>query len=424
MHHKVAVAFILLSLIAVSCSPVVYSTEASMQRQVYLEPSYQIYIDDYNLGTAAGNFSTTFKLSSSYNIHSIRAYSPDNQSLQVTGMLDYSTRLFTVTVQAGELSSFRLVTILHATTIKSSNYTTPINFYPSINGSIAATTTVYMPLESELLAINDSTITSTVVGGRTILSGAIQTSPNATTFNNVTYNGTFSLVELQSLDRVFEVTSAGIHVSENFEFINVATAKAENATFTVPSGAANLRAYDSIGNLVTSINGDEMTVKFHSKINIGELAAFTLEYDLSASSISVSGNTISVSGNLLPDWCNYLVSELNLSIIMPEGSSNAVATDGVVNTSNGELFASYSGLIISPHFNKPYSLSFSYAAVAAPISWALILVIVLVIAVAAYVAYTILRRPKAVATVQTQTASSKKTPPPSKQPQQKQPSKK
>lgn len=417
MHNKVAVAFILLSLIAVSCAPVVNSAEASMQRQVYLEPSYQVYIDDYSLGAPAGNYSSVFKLSSSYNIHSIRAFSPDNQSLQVTGMLDYATHLFTVTVHAGELSSFRLVTILHATTIKSENYTTPINFYPSINGSIAATTTVYMPLESTLLAVNDSSITSSVVGNRTLLTGATITTPNATTFNNVTYNGTFNLVELQSLERVFKVTSAGIGVSENLEFINVASTRAENVTITIPTGATNLRAFDSIGNLATSVNGTEMTIKFHSKINIGELAAFTLYYDLPASSLSVSGNAISVAGNLLPDWCDFLVSQLNLSIIMPEGSSNAVATDGVVNASDGKLVASYSAVILSPQFNKPYSLTFSYSPVSS-ISWALILVAVLVIAVAAYVAYTVLRRPKAAAT-KPQAEQSKNPAPPSKQPQQK-----
>ncbi len=420
MHHRTAAAFVLLSLMVASCVPFVSSTESTMQRYVYLEPGYQIYVDDYSLEAPAGNFTISFKMSSIYYLYSVRAYGPDNQSLSISGNWSSTDSHFDVTVLAGDLTSFRVITILHGTTVYASNYSTPINFFPSVNASLSATTTVCLPVGSELLAFNETGISSLTIDGKTFLSGSIQTTPGAFTYSNVTYNGKFDLVALQSFDRVFEVSASGIHVSEHFKFMNVGNVKVENVTFEVPAGATNLHAYDLIGDLPVTFGVSNYTVTLHARILTGELATFTLEYGLPSSSISISGNTISLSGNLLPEWCNLLVRQLNLSIIMPDGSSNAVAQGGTVNTSGGKLVASFSNVSLSPFFNDPYSLSFSYSPVSS-ISWGVILVVLLIVAAVAYLAYRIFRRPKAApAAVPTPDPASARPPPPPQKPWKKQ----
>jgi len=416
-----------------SLAPSVSSTDATVQRYVYLEPGYQIYIDDYSLAAPAGNFTIDFKMGSVFYLYSVRALGPDNQSLSISGNWSSTDNSFTVIVQAGELTSFRVITILHGTTIYSSNsttlisnYSTPVNFFPSVNASLSATTTVRLPYGAELLAFNETGISSSVIDGMTVLSGSIQTTPSSHYYSNVTYNGTFDLLAIQSLDRTFEVYATGVHVSESFKFMNVGNVKSESVTLALPAGATSLRAYDLIGNLPMTFGTNNVTIGFHARILTGEFAVFTLEYDLPQSSITISGNTISLSGNLLPDWCNFLARQVNLSVVMPEGSSNAVAQGGAVNTSDGRLVASFSNLSLSQFFNAGYSLSFSYSPVSS-IGWGVILVVIIVIAAAAYLAYRIFRRPKGVPAAEsasTQAPPHARQPPPPQKPSKGQPGKK
>jgi len=112
LHHRTLAALVMLSLIVTSFAPSVSSTDAAVQRYVYLEPGYQIYIDDYSLPAPAGNFTIDFKLGSLYNLYSVRASGPENQTLGVSGKWMQNSSTFTVTVQAGELTQFRVMTTL------------------------------------------------------------------------------------------------------------------------------------------------------------------------------------------------------------------------------------------------------------------------------------------------------------------------
>jgi len=391
LHHRTLAALVMLSLIFTSFTPSVSSTDAAVQRYVYLEPGYQIYIDDYSLPAPAGNFTISFNLGSLYYLYSVRAFGPENQALGISGNWTQESSTFKVTVQAGELTNFKVITTLIGTTTYSSNYTTPINFFPSINASLSATTTVRLPAGAELLEFNETGVSQSTIDGVILLSGSIQTTPGAHYYSNVTYNGTFDLLAIQSLERTIEVHAAGEHVRESFKLINVGNVKATSVTLGIPEGATNLRAYDLIGNLPMTFGDDNVTIAFHARILTGEFAAFTLEYDLPQSSISMSGNTISVSGSLLPEWCNFLVRQLNLTVVMPEGSSNAVVQGGTVNTSGGKTIASFSNVSLTPFFNADYSLSFSYSPVAT-MSWGAAIAVIIVVAVAAYLAYLAFRR--------------------------------
>jgi hypothetical protein len=401
-----------------SLAPSVSSTDATVQRYVYLEPGYQIYIDDYSLAAPAGNFTIDFKMGSVFYLYSVRALGPDNQSLSISGNWSSTDNSFTVIVQAGELTSFRVITILHGTTIYSSNsttlisnYSTPVNFFPSVNASLSATTTVRLPYGAELLAFNETGISSSVIDGMTVLSGSIQTTPSSHYYSNVTYNGTFDLLAIQSLDRTFEVYATGVHVSESFKFMNVGNVKSESVTLALPAGATSLRAYDLIGNLPMTFGTNNVTI------------ASTQGYSPASSPSSHLSTTCRSPLSRLAATRSPSRQPAARLVQLPRPPGEPLGRDAggqlersgagrAVNTSDGRLVASFSNMSLTLSFNHDYSLSFSYSPVSS-IGWGVILVVIIVIAAAAYLAYRIFRRPKGAPAAESVPAQA---PPPARQP--------
>ena len=381
-------------LLAPSFGAVASQEEGTITRTVYIEPMYQIYIDEVTM-PASSNYTLSFKLASLSNVYTITAFGPQNQSLNTTGFWNQTPNVLNVIVNTQGFSSFRLVTILRGTTLWTTNFTTPINYYPIVNGTPHASSTIYLPQGIELLSYSLGNFTNSTIGGKAAFTGSDQLAPNTIAAGNISYNGSFSLVEGQTLYRVIKFTSSSMLVEETFKVSNLINARVYSINLNIPQNASNMRIYDSLGDMTFNDTGQQITLDLRTRLLPGELAEFTMAYSLPLSGYlqSVGGKNI-VSGNLLPEWCNVLVKQANLSIIMPAGSTDAQVQGGTIIDKNGTLIASISNISLTPYENQAYSLSFAGSPAFEYTGLVLLIALSAAIAVA-YILYRKFRKSKA-----------------------------
>lgn len=376
---------IMLLVLASSLPSVASSQGVDFSRTVHLEAPYQIYEDEIWLGSPAENYAVGFLLTSLNEVFQVIAYGPSNEMLGREAYWMNTTGIFTVVVNTTGIDHFRLVTTLHYTTSYSSNYTTRVNFFPMLDHNATVETLVILPSGAELLSYNMTGVANSTEGGRTVLSGTLELNANSIKAGEVVYNGSFQLIEIERLNRTIIPSPSGVTVEETLRVVNVGNTRINNAQFGLPPGYTEIWVYDSIGALDFNTSGGSLSVNLRTRIFRSEGYVFTIKYALPPSSIAVVSGRSQITGDLLPSWCQFLVRDVSLEIVMPAGSSDAQMSGGSVRSEGGTLIASASAQALSPYKNQPFSLS--YISGGASYSGTINLAILVAVAIAAIALY-------------------------------------
>lgn len=374
-------------------------------RTVYIEPSYQLYIDQVTIPSPATSTNVTFNIYSASEVFSVNAYGPTNQSLSTTiyseSPANSSFVAYTINVDTANTQTFRLVTVIEglnfATNGVEGNNTAYVNFFPILDQNYTATTTIYLPQGSTLIYYDFPFLSnSTTAEGIPVINGSAEMTPSNTTLGLVQYTGDFAFIQANSVDRQIQITSSGIQVEDTLNLINVGTFDITNFTFTIPVGASNLEAMDTVGSLSLSQNGSLVTVATRQSISYNEGFQISLLYALPVSMLKNENGKTVFSGNILPDYLNMPVDNASLTILLPLGSSNAQMVGGQIvhNWLSPEAVSSASLLI--PYTNQTFNLTYTSSAFVPYIGQIILAIIIILIAI--FIIIYFIRRRKKVTT--------------------------
>lgn len=379
-------------LLLIACSIQVVSSQTAQEtpvcnRTVYIEPSYQVYIDNFSIPSSFTSFNISFSIfSENANVYSVYAYGPQNQPLQTIPYWDSANLTYTVNINTTDVSSFRLLTIFHNMAFSYTNATVYVNFFPIVGNSSSASTSIYLPTNAQLLNYSASYLSNSTSGEKALISGSQELAPGNESFGTVVYSGNFSFLEANSFSRVIKITPSAILMEETLRIINSGSSNPlTNITLNVPEGVTDLKVMDTIGYLDLVQSGQTFTVDTRLPIYYGEYCEFTLLYSLPASSLIqiVDGKSV-ISGNVLPDWFNLPAKQVFLTIFMPAGSSDAQIVGGQITEKGGSFVANASYLLLTPYTNDVFRLSYTSSPYASYIGPALIIIIIVAIVVGAF----------------------------------------
>ena len=364
---------------------VIVPLEPVCSRIVYLEPSYQIYIDEVSLLPPTASFNISFRLLDATDVYAVYAYGPQNETLRTRAYWDSTSKIYTVNVNTTDINSFRLMTIYHEMTLNIDNFTTYVNFFPIVDNSSSASTSVYLPLGAQLLNYDESYLSNSTSGERILISGSKQLMPSNASFGAVVYSGNYSLVEADSFSRTIKVTPSTILMEETIKVRNSGLyTSLSKVILNAPKGTTDLKAMDTIGYLNLVQSGQTITIDIRSKTYPNEYYEFTLLYSLPSSSLLqiVDGKSV-ISGNVLPEWFNMPAKQVSLTVLMPPGSSDAQMVGGNITEKGGSLVANTSYIFLTPYTNEAFRLAFTSSPYASYMGPALVIVIVVVVIVVA-----------------------------------------
>jgi len=360
---------------------VIVPLESVCSRTVYLEPSYQVYIDEFSLLPPTGSFNVSFKLLDALNVYAVYAYGPQNQTLKTRAYWDSTGKIYTVNVNTTDVNSFKLLTVYHGMAYYYDNFTTYVNFFPIVDSSSSASTSVYLPLGAQLLNYDESYLSNSTSGERTLISGSKQLTPGNASFGAVDYSGNYSLIEADSFSRTIKVTPSAILMEETIKVRNSDLyTSLSKVILNAPKDATDLKVMDTIGYLGFTQSGQTITIDIRSKTYPNEYCEFTLLYSLPSSNLLqiVDGKSV-ISGNVLPEWFNMPAKQVSLTVLMPPGSSDAQMVGGNITEKGGSLVANTSYIFLTPYTNEAFSLAFTSSPYASYMGPALIIVIVVVV---------------------------------------------
>jgi hypothetical protein len=391
-------------LLLIVCSIQVVSSQTAQDkpvcsRTVYLEPSYQVYIDEFSVPSSFASFNVSFSLLGATNVYSVYAYGPQNQTLQTMAYWDSANNTYTVNVNTTDVSSFRLLTIIHEMAYYYNNFTVFVNFFPIVDNSSSASTSIYLPAGAQLLNYTESYLSNSTSGERVLISGSKELAPSNESSGSVVYSGNYSLIEANSFSRVIKITPSAILMEETIRVINSGSyTPITNFTLNAPEGATDLKAMDTIGYLNLTQSGQTITVNTRLQIYYNEYSEFTLLYSLPPSSlIQIADGKSVISGNVLPDWFNMPAKQVSLTVIMPPGSSDAQIVGGQITEKGGSLVANASYVLLTPYTNEVFRLSFTSSPYASYVGPALVIIIIVVVVVGAFLYRKFKKRKKEVA---------------------------
>jgi len=365
---------------------VIVPLEPVCSRTVYLEPSYQVYIDEVSLLPPTASFNISFRLLDATDVYAVYAYGPQNETLRTRAYWDSTSKIYTVNINTTGINSFKLLTIYHEMSINIDTFSTYVNFFPIVDNSSSASTSVYLPSGAQLLNYDESYLSNSTSGERILISGSKQLIPGNASFGVVGYSGNYSLVEADSFSRTIKVTPSTILMEETIKVRNSGLyTSSSKIILNAPEGATDLKAMDTIGYLNLVQSGQTITVDLRSKIYPDEYYEFTLLYSLPPSTLIkiVDGRDL-MSGNVLPDWFNMPAKQVSLTVLMPPGSSDAQMVGGNITEKGGSLAASTSHVFLTPYTNEAFRLTFTPSPYASYMGTALIIVIVVVVIVIAF----------------------------------------
>ena len=385
MRYSHITGMFILLLIACSTQVVYSQPEHDIRRTVYLEPSYQVYIDEVYLPAPATSFNVSFRLLDALNVYAVYAYGPQNEILRTRAYWDSTSKIYTVNVNTTDVNSFKLLTIYHEMAFDTGNFTTYVNFFPIVDNSSSASTSVYLPAGAQLLYHDESYLSNSTSGERVLINGSKQLTPSNASFGAVIYNGNYSLVEAHSFDRTIKVTPSAILMEETIKVRNSGSTLLSKVTLNAPKDATDLKVMDTIGYLEFTRSGQTITVDIRSKTYPNEYYEFTLLYSLPPSSLLqiVDGKSV-ISGNVLPEWFNMPAKQVSLTVLMPPGSSDAQIVGGNMTEKGGSLVANTSYIFLTPYTNESFRLVFTASPYTSYMGPALIIVIVVVVIVVAF----------------------------------------
>jgi hypothetical protein len=385
----------------------------TIDRTLNVEPSYLVYVDNVALpSNGATNFNITFQVFSQSNLFSVVAYGPGNQTLSTaitytTSNVSWSN--MTVTVSTGGATSFTLYTVLDGLIYNlGGNYSALVNFYPTVDTPCSATTTVYMPPGSHLFSYTDTSINNSTSSTGTTLSGSKDLVPTNSSLGTLLYSGNFQLLEVESLDRLMEVTPSAILVQDTLTFLNIDSIYGDTRlsaiNLTLPENASGISAEDSIGALPSTQSNQSVAVTLRNTLYPDAYVQFTLVYSLPVSSIisSSNGRTI-VSSEVLPTWLNMPVRAASVTILMPSGSSDPQMSGAQFTTNSYHLTAVANYALLTPFTNQQFTLSYVASSIG-PYTGQILIIAIIAVIVIAYVIYRLKWAKK--------TPSPAKTPPP------------
>lgn len=360
--------------------------DAQLTRMLYIEPSYQIYIDDVTLTQPSNSYNITFLLPTPSVIFEAKAYDPQNQSLAITQIPQTTNGTYngnlTLSVATSGFSAFRLVTIVQGMTYAIGNFSTLINFFPIVDEAADAATTIYLPLGSSLISYSLTSLSNSSQAGRSMIFGTRLLEPLNSTYGVVTFSGNFSTVAADSLLRTIRIFPTYIEFSETMTLVNAATTPLSTVILNTPSGGAGIAAWDTIGALQTSVSGSTVTVSLRNYVYHNEKVQFTLAYSLPTSVIQAEGGRSVLAGNVLPDFFNMPCSSANVTVIMPTWSSDPQIQGGQVIERYYGPVASVNFTGLTPYTNQAFRASYVPPSMTTPIVSA-IAIAVLVIAILA-----------------------------------------
>jgi hypothetical protein len=380
---------------------------------VYIEPSYQVYVDNFSIPSSLTSFNVSFSIfSENANVYSIYAYGPQNQPLQTIPYWDSTNLTYTVNINTTGVNGFRLLTILHNMAFSYTNVTVYVNFFPIVNNSSSASTSIYLPTNAQLLNYSEILLSNSTSGEKVVISGSKELPPSNESFGTIVYSGNFSFIEADSLSRVIKITPFAILMEETMRVINSGSSNPlTNITLNVPEGATDLKAMDTIGYMDFVQSGQNITVNTRLPIYYGEYCEFTFLYSLPSSSlIQISEGKSVISSNVLPDWLNIPAKQVFLTIFMPSGSSDAQMVGGQITEKEGSLVANASYLLLTPYTNDVFRLSYTSSPFAPYIGPVLLIIIIVAIVVGVFLYWKYKKGKKEVAPPPT-TPSPTKPPP-------------
>lgn len=327
---------------------------SQVTRTIYIEPSYQVYVDEVSATSPAEYYNITFILPTAGVVFEARAYGPQNQSLAVAKVPQTTNNTYngntTITVHTSGLSSFRLVTIIQGMTYNFGNYTTLINFFPVLDDGGEASTTIYLPRGSALVSYGLTSLSNSSQGDRAMVFGTMSLEPLQSTYGTVTFSCNYSTVVAISLQRSIRILSTSVEFSETMTLANAATTPISTVTLPLPSGASGIAARDTIGALTSSTSGGTVTVSLRANVKHSEQVQITLTYNLPLSIIKSVGSRSVLSGDVLPEFLNMPCDSASVTVVMPTWSSDAQIV-------GGQVYQRYHGPVATAHFEKltPYT---------------------------------------------------------------------
>lgn len=354
-------------------------------RTVYIEPSYQVYIDEVTIPSPATSSNVTFNLFSTSEVFSVNAYGPTNQSLNTTiysespagsYMIEY-----TIGVDTSNTQTFRLVTVIHGLNLVIGNNTAYVDFFPVLDQNYTTTTTIYLPQGSTLLSYSFPYLSNYTTGERPAISGSVEMTPSNNTLGVVQYSGNFAIIEADSMNRMIQITSSEIQVKDTLNLRNTGNDDITNFTFSAPVGAYNLKAMDTVGYLSLSQNSSLVTVTTRQSIGYNVGFQISILYSLPLSVLKSENGKTAFSSDILPDWLNMPVSNASLTILLPLGSSNAQIVGGQIVPNWISTGAIVSASLLTPYTNQMFSLTYSPSAFMPYIGQIILAIIIVLIAI-------------------------------------------
>lgn len=336
--------------------------DVQIARTLYIEPSYQVYVDEVTVSQTSGSYNITFILPTPGVIFEAKAYGLQNQSLSVTRTPQTTNGTYngnlTLTIETTGLTAFRLVTIVQGMTYAIGNFSTLVNFFPVVDEAANASTTIYLPSGSGLVSYSLASLSNSSQAARPTVFGTSSLTPKNSTYGIVTYSGNFSTVAAGSLSRTIRISPTHVEFSETMILINTATTPIKEVKMNAPSGATGTAARDTIGALQSSVSNGIVTVALRDRIYHNERAQFTLTYSLPASIIQAEGGRSIITGNVLPDFLNMPCDSVNVTVVMPTWSTSPQMAGGQVVEKYYGPVASAAFSSVTPYTNQAFSASY------------------------------------------------------------------
>lgn len=367
MRHLIVLAMALMLTLAFS-APWAYAADpsqlqvVSMSRTIYVEPAYQVYVDEVALSAPSSSHNITFLLPTPGVIFEAKAYGPQNQSLAITRWAQTTNNSFngnlTLSVDTSGFTTYRLVTIIQGMTYNLGNFSTITNFFPIVDEAVNASTTIYLPSGSSLISYSLASLSNSTQGSRPMVFGTMSLEPGNSTYGIVTFSGNFSTVAAVDLHRTIKIYPTLVEFSETMTLINTATSYFWNVVLDAPAGATGITARDSIGVLATSTSGSKVNVTLRGIVYQNEKVQLTLVYSLPTSVIKSEGGRSVVSGYALPDFLNMPCDAVNVTVIMPTWSTSPQMAGGQITEKYYGPVASASFSTLTPYTNQAFSASY------------------------------------------------------------------
>jgi hypothetical protein len=373
----------------------VQTDNVTLNRVVYIEPSYQVYIDQVNVPISTADFNISFKVLSEESVFSVNAYGPNNETLGINTYTNLTSGVFTFQVNTTGATSFTLITVLDEMNFIIENNTAFVDDYPITDNNYSASTTIHLPSGAQLVSYDDTSLSNSTSDGNWILSGQEALVPSNSSLSSISYTGSYYFYLADSLNRVISITPSSILVQDNLLIDNIGNTELTSASFTLPSDATGISVSDSIGSIPFVNSNQTISFDLRARVYPNEKSDFLIQYSLPLSDLLKSENGVNTfSSTVLPSWLNMPAANVSLSIQLPAGSSDAVLQGGQI-IPGYRLTAEANFNQITPFTNQNFVLTYTTTSPLAPYYGIIILIAIAFVIIASFSAYYIIKRRRA-----------------------------